>query len=99
MSNSLHALVLDVELRLPGAQSLKEKRGLLKPVVERIRSRYQLSVAEVGYQDKWQRARLAVAIVAGSAGHVDEVADEVERFIWSDTRVEVVGIDHHWLET
>lgn len=99
MSGSLHALVLEIDLRLPGAQSLKEKRGLIRPLIERIRSRYHLSVAEVGDQDKWQRAQLAVAVVAGSAGHVNEVADEVERFIWSDTRVEVITIDHHWLET
>lgn len=94
----LHVLVLDVELRLSGAQSLKEKRSLLRPVVEGIRSRWKLSVSEIGYADKWQRSRIAVAIVAGEAGHVDRVAQDVDRFLWSDPRVEVVSVDERWLE-
>jgi len=96
---SLHALVLAIDLRMPAAHSLKEKRGLLRPLVDGLRQRFQLSVAEIGDQDKWQRAQLAVAVVAGSAGHVVDVVEEVERFVWSDPRVEVLGIEHHWLET
>ena len=50
-----------VELRIRGAQSLKQKRGVVRSVVQRVRSRFNLSVAEVGGQDTWQRAVLAFA--------------------------------------
>ena len=52
-----------------------------------------MAAAEVGAQDKWQRAELGVAAVAASATHVTEVLDAVERFVWSFPEVEVVDCD------
>lgn len=54
---------LELELFLPGSRSLKDKRRLLKSLQDRVRSRYNVSIAEIGYQDKWQRARIGVAVV------------------------------------
>ena len=52
-----------------------------------------MAVAEVDYQDKWQRAGIGVAVVAASAGHAEEVLQAVERFVWSFPEVEVVSVD------
>ena len=54
------------ELHLPGCHSLKEKRGTLKPLTAALRQRLNVSVAETGNQDLWQRAEIACAAV-GSA--------------------------------
>jgi len=54
-----------VELRVHESQSLKEKRGVVRKVVGRLRHRFNLSVAEVGGQDTWQRAVLGLSM-AGS---------------------------------
>ncbi len=85
-----------LELHIPQSRSLKEKRAALKPVVEGIRQRFSLSVAEVGYQDKWQRAVIGVAVVSGIHAHASETVDTLERWVWSRPDVEVCGFDRHW---
>jgi uncharacterized protein len=89
---------LEVELHLPAPQSLKAKRSIVKHLVETARQRYQVSAAETDHQELWQRAGLGFAAVAGSANHVGDVLDEVERFIWSHPEVEVLSIERRWLE-
>ena len=93
-----HVLALVVDLRLPDAHSLKDKRAVVKTVLEGARRRYQVGAAETGAQDKWQRAELAFTTVAGSRRHVDEVTDAVERFVWSRPGVDVIDARRAWME-
>jgi uncharacterized protein YlxP (DUF503 family) len=95
---AVHVAALSLDLHLPHAHSLKEKRAVIKPIVEGCRRRFQVAVAEVDHQDRWQRAGLAVAAVSGTAGHIAEVLDEVERFVWSFPEVEVVACQRQWLD-
>jgi uncharacterized protein YlxP (DUF503 family) len=57
-----------LELHVPASQSLKDKRQVVKSLLDGARRRYGVSAAEVGFQDQWQRARLGFAVVASSAG-------------------------------
>jgi len=84
--------VLTVDLLIPGSSSLKEKRFVLKSLKERLRSRFNVSVAEVDYQDKWQRTMLAVAIVGSDRESVDGTCSQVRRFVEGDHRVEVADV-------
>jgi hypothetical protein len=70
-----------VELHLPDVDSLKAKRRVLKGLKERVRARFECSVAEVDNQDSWQRATLAVAYVSGDARHANEVVSKAMDFI------------------
>jgi len=89
---------MSVELRIPAAHSLKEKRATLRPILDGARSRYRVAIAEVDYQDRHQRALIEVAAVA-SAGHVvTEVLDAVERLVWSVGGTEVVATHRWWSE-
>lgn len=68
------------ELHLEGCRSLKEKRSVLKPLQSRLRQECNVSVAETGHQDKWQRAELACAAVGSARTVVEETlrhADQV----------------------
>ena len=69
-----------VELHLPDVGSLKGKRHVLKGLKERVRARFEVSVAEVDHQDVWQRATLAVAYVSADA-HATEVVSKAMTFI------------------
>jgi len=89
--------MLEVDLHLPASRSLKSKRAVLKPLVEGLRRRYAVAVAEVEHQDLWQRAGVAVATVSSSAAQVTEVLDACERFVWSHPDVEVVACQRRWL--
>ena len=70
-----------VELHLPDVDSLKGKRHVLKGLKERVRARFEVSVAEVDHQDVWQRATLAVAYVSADARHATEVVSKAMTFI------------------
>ena len=94
--SAVHAAVLSVELHIPRAHSLKDKRAIIRPIVEGSRHRFGVAAAEVGKQDVWQMAVLAFAAVASTTRHVEEVLSSVERFVWSFPEVEVVSCERHW---
>ena len=73
--------VLRLTFVIPGAQSLKDKRQALRRIIERTRARYNVSVAEVGDNDVWQRALVGVTVVANEHAFVNEVLDKVVRDI------------------
>ena len=95
----MYCCALTLDLHIPGSGSLKAKRTVIKHLVETSKSRFGVAAAEVGYQDQWQRSELAFAAVAGSHGHVEEVLDSVERFVWSHPEVEVLEQSRSWLDT
>lgn len=69
--------LLTLELHFPGARSLKDKRHVLRGLEARIRKQYNVSVAEVEYQDLWQRARLAVVTVNTDHVHLESTLHSV----------------------
>jgi uncharacterized protein YlxP (DUF503 family) len=86
-----------VELHFGEAGSLKDKRHVLRGMKERVKQRFNVSVAEVDNEDLWQRATLAVACVANDARFANEVVSKAVNFIESlsdgaviDVRVEVL---------
>jgi uncharacterized protein len=95
----LYACALSMELRIPASGSLKAKRAVVKHLVETAKSRFGVAAAEVGHLDQWQRAELGFAAVAGSPGHLGDVLDAVERFVWSHPELEVVADHRSWLDT
>lgn len=82
-----------VELHLPDVGSLKGKRHALKGLKERLRRRFEISVAEVDHHDSWQRATLALACVSGDSRHANEVISKAMDFI--EDHVEGNVIDVH----
>ncbi len=95
----MHAAAVCFDLHVPESRSLKTKRAAIRPVVDGLRHRFKVSVAEVDHQDKWQRAAIGVALVSGSEGHLREVLESVERFVAAAADVELLGSEVTWLET
>jgi len=79
------------ELHLAGCQSLKDKRRIVKSLKDRLASRYAVSAAEVAYQELWQRAALAAAIVSGERAHAEEVLAACDRLVDSEARAIVTA--------
>ena len=94
----MHVGAVRFDLRLPQCHSLKDKRAVIRPILDGARNRYRVASAEVGAHDVWQRAILGMAAVSATAGHVEEVLDEVERFVWSFPEVEVVVTERTWAD-
>ena len=70
-----------VELLIPESHSLKEKRQVLQSLKTRLRDKFNVSVAEVGEQDLWQKAILGLASVANESAHVNQVLDQAVNLI------------------
>ena len=83
------SLVMD--LQVYGCQSLKDKRHVVRGLRERIRSKFNVSVAEVDCQDLWQRAVLGVAVVAADGRFAREVLDKVRHLVEQDARVGILS--------
>ena len=94
----MFVLAYDVQLRIEASQSLKDKRQVVKPILEGARRRYGVSASEVDFQDQWQRAQLGFAVVASSQSQATEIIDKVDRFVWSHPEIDVLATDRRWLE-
>jgi uncharacterized protein YlxP (DUF503 family) len=79
------------DLRIPGCDSLKRKRHVVKSLSAAIRQRFAVSVAEVDHHELWQRTAIAVAAVGAEQHHLRRVMHEIEKMV--DGWVEVDVID------
>ena len=83
--------VCTIEIFIPAAQSLKDKRQVLKGLLQRLRNRHNVSVAEVEYQDLWQRSGIAIAAVASSQKPIDALFQGILREIESSLPGHIVS--------
>ena len=77
----MNAGVLRFTLRLPESGSLKDKRQVVRSLCQRIRNKFQVSVAEVGNNDSWQMATIGVACVTNTHRHCEEMLDEIVKSV------------------
>jgi len=82
--------VLIVTLHIGGTASLKEKRRVIKSILEKIRSRFNVAAAETGRQDEWNYCEMGFSCVSNDASHAESMLSSVIRFIDNDTRVEII---------
>jgi hypothetical protein len=90
-----------VELHVHGSRSLKEKRGVVRSVVQRIRNRFNVSAAEVGGQGTWQRAVIGIVTVGHEARAVRAALDHVVEFVegvglaeLTNSDIEILTLEH-----
>lgn len=83
--------VLEVELLLFDASSLKEKRKILRSLKDRLAGRFNASVAEVDGQDLWHRTTFAFAVVGKDGAYVSRVLQEILEFLDQDARFEITA--------
>lgn len=82
-----------IELHVHGSHSLKEKRGVVRSVVHRVRNRFNVAAAEVGGQGTWQRAVIGVTAVGFEARSVRSVLEKVVEFVEGTGLAEVTNSD------
>ncbi|MFZ5645147.1 MAG: DUF503 domain-containing protein [Bacillota bacterium] len=84
--------VLTLDLFMGEASSLKCKRRILKSLLERMKSRFNVSVAEVGNQDKWQHSTVGVTCVTNEQSHAHQMLSAVIKYVESTGTVEIIDI-------
>ena len=90
--------VLTLELRLDHSHSLKEKRHAVQSLKERLRHKFNVAVAEIEYQDLWQRAVLAAVTVSSDHNRAAQVLQSVEKEAAAFLGPELVSAAVEWLE-
>ena len=78
------------QLYIGDSRSLKAKRQVISSLKERIRNKFNVSVAEVGDQELWQRSSLGIAVVSSTVQYCDEVLAKIVNFIETDHRVQLL---------
>ncbi len=91
--------LLTIHLHLDGVGSLKGKRSIVKSLVERLRSRFNASVAETGAQDSTKLAIVGVGVISNDGSHLDEQLDKIVNFILNDGRFYVGQIHRETFTT
>jgi uncharacterized protein len=87
------------ELHLPTSRSLKDKRRVVKSLIERVHQRYRLSIAETDFHDLHQRAEIAIAAVsAGGESEMDKMMEEIRNQVESDPEVYLTRWDPQLLD-
>jgi len=89
---------LTIHLHLPTCASLKEKRGHIKPLISRLHREFNVSVAEMGLQDKWQEAIIVCAMVGNDGAFLQSALGNVAKWVeghWTDgdvwdTKIELI---------
>lgn len=89
----MHIGICTLHLRLLANHSLKEKRRIVKSIKDRVRSKFNVSIAEIGGLDKWQWATLGVACVSNDARFADSVLSKVVDFVSGMRLAELVDYE------
>jgi uncharacterized protein YlxP (DUF503 family) len=82
-----------VEIRIHGSHSLKQRRGVVRSITRRVNNRYNLSIAEVGGQDTWQRAELGLCSAGTDRQRVRSLIESAVTFIEELHLAEIIAVD------
>lgn len=82
-----------MDLLLMGSASLKEKRRIVRSIIERLKSRYNISIAEVGHLKALRRTALGLALVSNETVYLERMLNKIINFVEGDPRVQLIGLD------
>lgn len=92
----MHLMGIEVTFHFYHLESLKDKRRIVKSIVDHVRSRFKISAAEVGYLDSLERGALGFGVVSNSRKHGETVLQKVINHIDIQSEIEIIEID--WIE-
>ncbi len=90
--------VITFEVRIEESHSLKDKRHVIQSLKERLRHKFNVAVAEIDYQDLWQRSAVAAVTVSNDHVHAEQVLQSVEREAAGMLGAGLVSASVEWFE-
>ena len=85
------------EIYIFNANSLKSKRSVIKSIIEKSKNRFNISIAEVGENDKWQKSIIAFSTISNDQRLVEETIEKVINFLDSYSEIEIININREIL--
>ena len=89
--------VLVIEIFINSSCSLKEKRFVLKSIKDRVRNKFNVSVAELRFQDKWQRAELGIATISNEQSHAQKLLQNIFQILDKADTYEIISYQFDYL--
>lgn len=83
--------LLRVRLHLPMCHSLKEKRSIMKKVINKLRTNHNCAVAETDLQDVWQSAEISIVTVYAEKGPAESLLDKLEKLLETEEEIQVAA--------
>ena len=93
----MHILLIKLNLLIPNAHSLKEKRRQIKSLKDRLSSRFNASVAEVDKLDSWQQSVIGVCLISIDKSYLDKQYSLIETQVLEYSELELISADREWL--
>ena len=88
----MHVLIMEITLRASWVNSLKEKRMIVKSIIQKLKNKFNISVAEIGEQDVHKTIVIGVAAICGSSAQSDSTMEHIITFVESNTDAEIIDI-------
>ena len=88
---NFHILLMQLHISLPESHSLKEKRKVVKSLKDRLKAKWNISIAEIGHHDKWQSALIGLTSIANDQKFLNSMADHIKHFV--ETSFPIAQID------
>lgn len=92
-----HILFIAVDISIPYAQSLKDKRQPLKSLKQKLANKYNISIAEIDHHDDWQRSVLGVVMINSDKRYLEKQSSLIEQSILETRDVELIGFDREFV--
>jgi len=96
-SSHLYIVLISFEVLLNASTSLKIKRSVINRVKDRVRSRFNASIAEIGYLDKWQRAEMAITMVCNDRKRLQQDIHAIEQLLMGISDVIINNLSTEWI--
>jgi uncharacterized protein YlxP (DUF503 family) len=89
--------VLIIDIMIQSSTSLKEKRIVLNSVRDKLKHKFNVSVAELDYQDKWQRSQIGIATIGNEYSHVESSLQKIFRYLDQSDDYEIINYQYDYV--
>jgi uncharacterized protein len=95
--NSCHIVFILIDLHIPYAQSLKDKRQPVRSLKQRLKNRFNISIAEIDALDEWKRVVYGVTMISNDKRYLDKQSSLIEQMVLEVTEFELITFDREFL--
>jgi len=88
--------LLRLEVHVPNAQTLKEKRSVLNSLKDQLRGKFNISVAEIDANETWQRATIGISTLGNSRAYAEGLLREVTDWVRTTRLVELIAVEEDY---
>jgi uncharacterized protein YlxP (DUF503 family) len=94
---TVHVALVAIDIRIAHADSLKSKRRIVKSLKDRLRARFNVAVAEIGYLEEWQRSVVGVTMIGNDRRNLEQNYAAIEQLVLEIKDCEVLDMQLSWL--